>query len=266
MMVAISSEIADSRPLLHVITPVTPADLAVDAASLPKDPGWRIACVQITDGPESIESAYESAQAVPDVLRLIGEANQAGAAACVLDCMGDPGLRAGRELGPTLVMGPAMAGFHAACMLGDRYSVLAVSRNLESEHRALARDYGLEARLASVRAVEIPILQLNDDVDHLVDALVVQARLAVVEDGADVLVLGCTGMIGVVDRVAEGLEAQGITGVPVIDPFLVGIEIAKALAGLGLTRKHPDLPPPQPGISGVTTSSPRPRMLREERR
>jgi allantoin racemase len=124
--------------------------------------------------------------------------------------MGDPGLRAGRELGPTLVMGPSLAGLHAACMLGDRYSVLAVSRNLVSEHRALARDYGLESRLASVRSVEIPVLQLNDDVDLLVDALSEQARLAVVEDGADVLVLGCTGMIGLVDPIEEPIAEEEV--------------------------------------------------------
>jgi len=71
------------------------------------------------------------------------------------------------------------------------------------------------------------------------------------EDGAHVLIFGCTGMIGLDKDVREGLAKQGISDVPVIDPGILNLKIAEALADIGLTHSKRTYPmPPEKEIVG----------------
>jgi allantoin racemase len=76
-------------------------------------------------------------------------------------------------------------------------------------------------RLASVRGVEMPVAELHDG-DRLTEALLDQAERAVLEDGADVVILGCTGMCGVTAAVRSGMAELGYD-IPVVDPTLAAI-------------------------------------------
>ena len=53
-----------------------------------------------------------------------------GAAAVVIDCMGDPGLVPARESVGTLVLGPCQTSMHVAALLGHRFSVVTVLDHL----------------------------------------------------------------------------------------------------------------------------------------
>lgn len=102
---------------------------------------------------------------------------------------------------------------------------------------------GLGERLASVRAVNIPVLELVDT-ERAVRALVEQSAKAVREDGAHVIVFGCTSMIGLAGDVERGLEEQDITDVPVIDPATLAVKIAEALVDMGLVHSKRSYPVP----------------------
>ena len=49
-------------------------------------------------GPETIESAYDEAYAIPPTLELVSKANEEGYDAVVLACFSDPGLDAAKEM------------------------------------------------------------------------------------------------------------------------------------------------------------------------
>ena len=66
--------------------------------------------------------------------------------------------------------------------------------------------------MASVRVTGIPVLDLQKDLDATFHALVEEGRKAIELDGAEVLILGCTGMTGMAERVTKEL------GVSVVDP------------------------------------------------
>ncbi len=241
---------------LRIITPIITTGFAGAAqfTSLVRA-GTEVSHVGITRGPASIESAFDEALAVPDTIARIVEAEQDGVDAVVINCMGDPGLKAGREAVSIPVIGPCEASMHVAAMLGHTFSILTVLARLRTQFEHLAAVYGLREQLASVRSVEIPVLDLDADRLRMEEALVKQAQEAVERDGAHVLIFGCTGMLGAADQVQLGLAARGHEDVPVIDPMVAAIGLAEALVGMRLSHSKRTYPlPPAKRIVGYDLS------------
>ena len=109
-----------------------------------------------------------------------------------------------------------------------------------------AKIYGLADKLASVRSVDIPVLELEQDTPRLVQALVDESIEAIEKDGAHVIIFGCTGMLGCALGVQEGLVRRGYAGVPVIDPVPAAIKLAEALVDLGLSQSKRTYQSPPP--------------------
>jgi allantoin racemase len=178
------------------------------------------------------------------------KAEKEGVDAVIIDCMADPGLDAAREMVTIPVVGPAETAMHVASMLGHRFSVITILDQVAPMFDRHAAKMGLAERLASVRAVNIPVLEL-DDSERVVKALIQQSVKAVREDGAHVIVFGCTGMIGLAGEVQKGLVEQGIVDVPIIDPGILAVKVAEALADLGLSHSKRTYPtPPEKLIVG----------------
>jgi allantoin racemase len=210
-----------------------------------------ISQVQITRGPASIECELDEALAVPDTVARIIEAEREGIDAVVIDCMGDPALKAAREAVAIPVLGPGETTMHIASMLGHRFSIVTTLSRCIPMQENLAKVYGIGDKLASIRAVDIPVLELEEDTDRLVEALLDQSIEAIDSDGAHVIILGCTGMIGSALALEQGLQRRGYTGVPVIDPVPATIKIAEALVDLRLSHSKRTYPnPPAKRIVG----------------
>lgn len=215
-------------------------------------PGTEISVAQIERGPASIETAFDTALATPDVLRLIVEAEREGVDAVVIDCMDDPGMEAARELVSIPVVGPSQAAMHLASILGHRFSIVTIlDERSVPPFENQARHYGVADKLASVRWVEIPVLGLHEDTGKMVRDLVTESTAAVERDGAHAIIFGCTGMMGCAAQVAAGLAEGGHPGVPVIDPTPAAVRLAESLVDLGLTHSKRTYPvPPRKRIVG----------------
>jgi allantoin racemase len=235
---------------IEIITPITgneEHDAVMEVYQQYASPGTVLNIDFIERGPESIESDFDSALAVPDILRISKKAEAAGMQAIIIDCMGDVGLYAVRELVDIPVVGPAQASMSLAATLADHFSVIGVLERDRATFHNTWRLYDLTGRGASVRVVNIPVLSLHDDDSQLIDAITHQALLAVIEDGAHAIVLGCTGMGGKFARaVQHGLEEAGYAGVPVIDPTGVALKMAENLVALGLCHSKQTFPTPPP--------------------
>jgi allantoin racemase len=206
-------------------------------------PGTDIRVVTLDWGTASIESYRDEALVVPDILTNTVLAEQAGADAVIIDCMGDPGLYAARELVSIPVIGPAQASMHLAAIVGHCFSVLSVSEQDVPAVAEQAARYGLSAKLASARPFCIPVLAIADDLDETVGTLVEVAERAVREDGAHVVIPGCTGLAGLAPRIQAGLAEQGCE-VPVLDPPRVALKLAESLVDLGQSHSRRTYPPP----------------------
>ena len=129
----------------------------------------------IESGPASIESEFDEALCVPDTIRRAMEAQQRGANAIIIDCMGDPGLAACREVVTIPVVGPAQTAMHVASLLGHRFSFITVLERLRAVIDKLVAGYGLNDTYASFRAVDIPVLEIGKDLGALQKALAREA-------------------------------------------------------------------------------------------
>ena len=233
---------------VRVVTPITTAsfrkgdefDGVLGADDL-------VSHVRIDRGPASIECEYDEMLAAPDTVARIIEAEREGADAVVIDCMSDPGVRPGRECVRIPVLGPCETSMHLACTLGDAYSVITIMKRSCAGVVNQARLFGAREKLASVRAVDIPVLALETDPAATRKALADEALKAIDEDGADVIIFGCTGMQGCADAVRESLLSHG-RDAPVIDPVPVTIRLAAALATSGLSHSKTafQAPPEKP--------------------
>jgi len=205
--------------------------------------GTDVSVVSLDWGTASIESYLDEALVVPDILAKVVEAERKGADAVIIDCMADPGLYAARELVSIPVVGPAQASMHLAAMLGHRFSVLTVfDHHIPAVEEQIAR-YGLSARLASVRAFDIPVLALDGDIEAAVQVLVNLSEQAVLGDGAHVIIPGCTGLAGLASRIQAGLAERGCE-VPVLDPPSVAMKLAESLVDLGQAHSRRTYPHP----------------------
>lgn len=194
-------------------------------------------------GTASIECYRDEALVVPDIITKAVEAEEEGVDGLIIDCMADPGLDAARELVDIPVVGPAQASMHLAAMLGHRFSVLVISEADVGAVDHQAARYGLAGKLASSRAFNVAVLDLEENAGETLEAVIAAGEKAVTEDGAHVLVPGCTGLAGWAPRIQAGLAERGCE-VPVLDPPSVAVKVAESLVDLGLAHSRRTYPRP----------------------
>lgn len=197
-------------------------------------PGTAVEVRAVDEGPASIESMYEEYLSIPAMAGLVSKTQADGFDAAIVGCFGDPGLDGLREISDMLVVGPASASIALATTLGHRFSFVTVTASIVPALRRLAWEAGASDALASVRYIETSVMDVNKDHVAALGRMLDQGRIAVEDDGADVLVLGCMSM-GFLD-VAEQMTKQ--LGVPVINPSRAGLHTAETTVAQGLTHSR----------------------------
>ncbi len=181
-------------------------------------------------GPITIESAYDEALAVPPTLELVRKANEEGYDAVILACFSDPGLVAAKEISDILVLGIQEISLRVASTLGHKLTILTLFRErVPAKENDVWRNK-LEHHLASVRELGMSVMETDEKPELAKRRIMEVARHAVDEDGAEVIVLGCAGMVGYAQEAAEKL------GLVVVDPSSVTLKIAEAMVEAGLTQ------------------------------
>ncbi len=221
-------------PHIHILTPIVGAPYEPSQFTGIVGDTARISCSAIARGPVSIEGYADEVMAGPEILRACLALAASGVDAIVIDCFGDPGIAAARELLSIPVIGPGQSSLHRAATLADRFGVVSVLDSVLPIIRDMGLRAGLSERLCSVRAVDIAVLALGgDDFTH---ALRQQALAAIREDGAEAVILGCTGMFGASRDLSTYLTDQIGRYVPVVDPIESAVLDAVACARLGLSH------------------------------
>ena len=147
--------------------------------------------------------------------------------AFVIACYGDPGVSACREITEKPVVGIGEASMHMACFLGHKFSIVTVIPRIKPLLEDLVTHLGLAAKCASIRATNLSVLEIEQDPERAVAEMINEAKLAVENDGAEAICLGCAGM-GPLD-----LRVQEAIGVPVFDGTVSAIKVAESLVSYG---------------------------------
>ena len=199
-----------------------------------KRPDVEAEVVHLKSGPPHVEYHYYEHICMDETLQLVRKAEKEGYDAVILGCFYDPGLREAREIVKMPVIGMAETSCHIASMLGHRFSILVGRRKCIPKMEDNVHLYGLEKNLASFRSLELNPVQMAEDPERLKEAITREARKAVEEDGAEVVVLGCGAQSGLVKELIKDLK------LPVIDPVPVAWKYAEMMADLykklGLTQ------------------------------
>lgn len=178
-------------------------------------------------GPHHVEYHYYEALVLPDLLHLVKRAEHEDFDATVLGCFYDLGLEEAREISETMpVTAPAEATTHLATTMGDTFSVIVGRRKWVPQMRERIRRYGFGERLASFKPVDLGVLDFQADHETTVERLRTAGREAVEEDGAEVVILGCTAEYGFYR------DLQDDIGVPVLDAVTAPFKFAELLADL----------------------------------
>jgi len=210
-----------------------------------KGPGVEVETANVTEGPSSIETFYDEAFALPGILKLVDE-QKSGCQAIVINCFADPAVHAARELCDIPVVGPAEASMLLALTLGHKFGAISTFDNSGPWIELQARALGIEDRLAGAVGVDIPVLELRNDLHKTTGYLAAAAKDLITSRDAEVIVLGCTGMAPVVEILRKELSA------PVVEPLAAAFKMAELLVDLGL--RHPKgglyMPPSKEKIKG----------------
>lgn len=182
-------------------------------------------------GPESIEGFYDEYLAIPGIWEQI--LLDQNSDAFILACWGDPGIEAAREITAKPVVGIAEASLYVANMLAAKWSVVTTLHRARDMVEKTIHKARMTGRCASVRTTSLSVLETENNRANTVEVLLQASKLAIEEDGAEAICLGCAGMSGLEKQLEDHL------GVPVIDSVAAAVKMAESLVSLGKsTSKH----------------------------
>jgi allantoin racemase len=191
-------------------------------------PNTQVIALNPESGPRSIECVYDellsSAGTIEVALQNIDNFD-----GFVIACYSDhPTVYALREITDKPVIGIAEASMYIACMLGYKFSVVTTNDEWEPLLWDAVKHYGLAERCASVRTTGMAVLALESDEEAEYKNVLDAAKMAMLEDGAEVICLGCAGMSGLDKR----LEAE--LRIPVVDGVVGALKLLEGLVGYGV--------------------------------
>jgi Asp/Glu/hydantoin racemase len=198
-------------------------DQAMAPLRFPRGP--EIECVTLVEGPPAVESQQDADSVILPLCRLIREAEN-NAAAFVIACFSDPGLFAAREATAKPVLGIAECGILTALSLGHRFGVISILARLVPRHLRYIAAMGVGQRLAGDLPIGLGVLDLADARTTLIRMIDVGRRLRD-QHGADVLVMGCSGMARYRADLEEAVE------IPVVEPTQAAVAMAIGRLRLG---------------------------------
>ena len=228
-----------NQKIVAAIKPVIPGDVVVDAFNLPPDEANR----HIENRIDLVRNAY----AVVKTAKRIQEKGYDGIWLSDFDMCGVEACR--EELDIPMVGGFPTSAF-TALVLSQRFSIITILPSTIAMQREHISTYSLHSGFASIRSIDEHIVNnkalLGNNTAIDMDAVLAwhepdicemvfqQAKAAVVQDGAQSILLGCTGFIDVARTVSEKLTAALGVYVPVIDPNQAGFSFLLSLVRMGL--------------------------------
>ena len=177
------------------------------------------------------------------------EAQEKGYDAIFVNTIGDYALAAQRAGVNIPVIGAGQSAMQIASSLGKKFSIVSIwPPKMRFIYEGLLRDYELEHLCTSVRHVteDSELATLGDEENFVTDMgsqklesikrIVGECRKAVSEDGADVVILGCTCMSPTHEHVQAAMD------IPIINGVTAGYKFTEMILSLGLSTSRTQYP------------------------
>jgi len=209
-------------------------------------PGTAVTMLTAAFGVAYIETRFEAMIGAYATAQLAAE-HHGGHDAVIVAAFGDPGLGALREVMPVPVLGLTESALASACLLGHRFSIIAISQRIQAWYREVVESSGLAGRLASIRALDRQLAHIGQVQSDHTQALLELCHAAVDQDGAEVIILAGAPLAGL----ARSLHGQ--LPVPVVDGVSSAVRHAESLIALapGKATRGSFAPPPRKPNQGL---------------
>lgn len=193
--------------------------------------GTQITAMNPLTGPPAIQGPEDGEAALPGLYALFEKEiiEKRAHDMVIIACFDDTGLLNLKRRSVTPVLGIGEAAFHAAMLISERFSVvttLGVSVPIIEDN---IYRYGFASRCSRVRASEIPVLDLEDAEDSVIETLASEIELAIEQDDCGAIVLGCAGMADLSTTLSSRF------GIPVIDGVAAAVSLCEALSRSGVS-------------------------------
>jgi len=165
-----------------------------------------------TEGPPAIQGVADGEAARIPLLKLVERASSQGADGIIIGCFDDTALEEAATIADCPVIGIGQASYHYAALRNWRFSVVTTLSVSKPIIQSNIERHGFGNAVSKVRASEIPVLELETNTRLASKVVAQEALVAQQEDGISAIILGCAGMVEVVDTVRRRLSSA------VIDP------------------------------------------------
>lgn len=225
------------------------SELIGEEARRAASPGTQITVATAPLGVAYIETRFEALIGAYAAAQLAAE-HQHAHDALVIAAFGDPGLAGIREAVDIPVVGLTEAALMSACMLGGRFSIIAISHRITAWYRETVQQHGLLGRLASIRCLNQPLRDIGTVQQDHETRLRELCQLAVQEDGADVIIIAGAPLAGLARAIRADIP------VPLVDGVSSAVRHAESLIALapGRAREGSYAMPPLKPHQGLPDS------------
>lgn len=206
--------------LLKAVEPVLPPDVDVSVHNI--DQGHD--CIQ--NRTDWLENGFP-------VVRLAKSLQDQGFDGIWLSDFDMCGVEAAREVIDIPIIGGFPTSAFTALGLSQRFGILTILPSTLAMQQGHVLTYGQSENFAGIAPIDCPVDQLSN-VDVVVAKSFPVALKLINERGAQSLLLGCTGFVGVAEKLSALLSEALQAYVPVIDPNQAGIGYLISLVRMGV--------------------------------
>jgi allantoin racemase len=203
--------------------------------------GVTIQVTTVKEGPTSVESFYDAAFAGPPMLRAVTDIEAEGCKAIIIGGYFDPFIEAAREVALIPIVGPGETSILFASTVCRKFSIVTMLPRAIPILQKQVKALGFESKIASLRAIQIPVLEVNRNAEKTKEALLEEYRRARDEDGAEAVI---PGNMSLSFLQAHG-ELENRLGIPVLDPASLAVKMAETMVGLSLSHSKVAYPKPR---------------------
>lgn len=206
--------------LLKAVQPVLPPDVDVSVHNI--DQGHD--CIQ--NRTDWLENGFP-------VVRLAKSLQDQGFDGIWLSDFDMCGVEAAREVIDIPIIGGFPTSAFTALGLSQRFGILTILPSTLAMQQGHVLTYGQSENFAGIAPIDCPVDQLSN-VDVVVAKSFPVALKLINERGAQSLLLGCTGFVGVAEKLSALLSEALQAYVPVIDPNQAGMGYLVSLVRMGI--------------------------------
>lgn len=183
-------------------------------------PDVKFDVVNLTEGPVFLMGRYDEHKVISEIIAIAQEAEKAGFHGIFVSCFYDTAVSLLREIVKIPVMGPLTSSILTAHLISQTYAIITVVESVRVIVIPILRAWNLHHHLSGIYVTDLALDKLHD-FDLLLAELLKCSEKAV-SDGAQALILGCTGIVGLTEALTTALRNLKILA-PVIDPTTAAI-------------------------------------------